>query len=243
MRKPKVTAFLILATAIVAVVAWFSIDSHSSFEYTQCPGGKCPNQKAPAWRPQSPENSTKYPAVVHVNFQWERQTVALGSGFVADRDADRNTAVVITCAHGYKPLMNIEVVTQDGRAFMGKILGVDMANDLLIVQIKDPGITPLVIAENVPNIGDKAVMVGFPGMNTIAKVSEGKVTGWYSPADEPTENYVETSCEAEHGCSGGPVLNDKDEVICTVTGTFGGSTCVGPCLAKTLHLVKCKEVQ
>ena len=234
----------------LVVVAFLSIQSFAQCGPGGCPGG-CPSKrgqqtpswkpKAPAWRPKSNENEVQLPAVVHVNFQWENETIAMGTGFIADEDKDRNVAVVITCAHGYKPLMNMEVVTQDGRAFKSKLLGVDMVQDLLIIQIADPGITPLVISSSLPEVGDKVYMAGFPRGGEYYG-SNGVVEGWYNPEGSNGDNYLATTCDAQPGCSGGPVLNTKGEVVLTVTGAFGGHKCVGPCLAKTLHLVTCSEM-
>ena len=235
-KRSTGTAAIILAVTCIQVL----------HIYGQCPGGQCPSgqcpKSPPAWRPKSPENSMQCPAVVHVNFQWQGETIAMGSGFIADEDKDRNVAVVVTCAHGYKPLMNMEIVTQDGRAYKSKLLGVDPIQDLLIVQISDPGITPLVVAAELPSIGDRVYMAGFPRGESFYG-SWGKVEGWYNPEGSNGDNYVATTCDAQPGCSGGPVMNEKSEVVATVTGTFGGHSCVGPCLAKTLHLVRCENVQ
>jgi S1-C subfamily serine protease len=239
MKTWKIFAFTVVAMLALVISA-----------LAQCPGGKCPSGQCPgippSWNPSKPQyqapqgDQSQYPAVVHVNFQYAGRTMAMGTGFIADRDVRVHTAVVITCAHGYKALMSIQIVTQDGQRLDSNVLCVDSVNDVCIVQISDPGITPMVIADHAPKIGDQVFMNGFAEGTRFMR-TEGKVTGWFSPEENKSaSNFVSTSCEVIQGCSGGPIVNSAGEVVATVTGQFDG--CVGPCLAKTLQLLKVKTV-
>jgi S1-C subfamily serine protease len=208
------------------------------------PIGPSINQhKAPSWRPVTPENSNQYPSVVHIRCQWDGHDVALCSGFIADRDQDRNCAIVITCAHGYMPLMQLLVVTHDGRKFESSLLCVDTVNDLVILQIQDPGINPMEIESTAPKIGDKVYAVGFKGRETKLSGSWGEVKGDYQVKDGEKSSYLSTTCVVNHGQSGGPVLSASGRVLMTITGTFRGFSCVGPVLNKSLQNAKCKALQ
>ena len=226
--------------------------SLSAASLAQCPGGNCPNgrcipkwnPKTPAWKPVAPpERPAQFPAVVHLISQFEGETQSLFSGFIADRDQSNGTAIVVTCAHGYKALMSITVITQDGRKFVSEVLAVDSVQDLCIVRISDPGIPPLEISDSIPKAGDRLYMAGFPGQETVLMGSWGTMVDWYSPDTSGINSFLNCTCQCKSGCSGGPIMNDKGQVVATVTGHFtkDGNT-TGPCLAKTLGLIECKPM-
>ena len=199
----------------------------------------CQSQtKHPSWTPKTKENSYKYPAVVHCYLGWGEELYGQCTGFIADRDQDRDVATIITCAHGYKALSEIYIKTQDGRSFKSKIVYIDPIRDLCIIQIKDPGITPIEIEDQEPYIGDKVRMVGFDRSSVTLTISEGKTIEWYAPDSELYSDYISSDCDAQPGCSGGPVLSSSGKVLFTVTGHFGNGSCVGPVLSRTLKSVK-----
>jgi serine protease Do len=146
-------------------------------------------------------------------------------------------AIVVTCAHGYNALNDVVVLTQDGRSFQSNVLGVDTLHDIMVVRIQDPGITPMMITKEVPEVGDKLFMAGFAGgqfsgFKGLAGVMEKVV----SPSKNGESNFLAASFIATPGCSGGPILNARGEVVSIVTGS--GENTVGPILALTFKYVK-----
>lgn len=199
----------------------------------QCPGGMCPVQQLqPAFLPSAVQQpaACPYPAMVKVAFVYpDKSGMECGSGTIVDRLKD--TAIVLTCAHGYKALMTVRVELQDGRRYDASILGVDSVNDLCIVAIRDPGVQPMQIADAPPTAGDKLFAAGFSGGQRYMG-TWGTLSGWVSPARDGGQTFLQTTCRTEQGCSGGPILDSTGRLVGTVTGSISGA--FGPCLAKTL---------
>lgn len=240
----------------VLLVAWLAasavVFTAVNIAKAQCGPNGCPTRQS--WEPQQqskmpqarrsqprqearPSQPCPYPAIVIVDFllPGNSSEMATGSGFIADRNKEDGSAIVVTCAHGYKAMMTVHVRTQDRRTFAADVLGVEATQDLCILRIADPGIKPLNIAEEAPEIGDRVFMAGFAkGKYFLGKW--GSMSKWVSPSSNGDPTFLETTCQSIEGCSGGPILNTQGRVVATVTGNAGG--CIGPCLSKTLPLVK-----
>lgn len=241
-----------MVRALVTSLALLCIAGSS---FAQCPGGNCGQSQftRPAGMYGTPAsyggvvqiNDLATPPTVRSNAVPKCQYAALvrvlfitpgdqeqevGSGFIADRLGEN--AVVVTCAHGYKTLKRVRVDLQDGRQFDAAVIGVDAIKDICVCVIRDPGIAPLVMANDPPKAGEKLYMAGFPGGNRYLG-TWGVANGWVSPSQAFKDTFLSTTCHVESGCSGGPILNERGEVVAIVTGSMmGGST--GPCLQKTL---------
>jgi hypothetical protein len=170
----------------------------------------------------------QYPGLVRTDFinGGER---AVGSGFIVD--TEDATAIVLTCAHGYKALMTVEVLTQTGQRFAAEVLGVHPINDLCVLLIANPGLPPMRIGMTPPKIGDRIYMAGFAGGKTF-NGSWGAISQWVQPQKNGPATFIETTCRTAEGCSGGPLLAADGSVIGLVTGN--PQACIGPCLAMTL---------
>jgi thioredoxin 1 len=176
----------------------------------------------------------QYPALVAVDFFGTR--LECGTGFVADRDERTKTAVVVTCAHGLSGDCRVEVRTQDDQRLAAKIVAVNVPEDLCVLLVADPGVEPMVVSRRLPVAGARLYCAGFAHrtayMGTWGKfngfVTSGKVSG----------GFVEATCRAEQGCSGGPILDESGEVVATLTGSNDASV-IGPCLSKTLGALEC----
>ena len=246
MKRIIAAAFAILFFAST-VCAWGG--SSGGCPTGGCPSGGCPSQpRSPGngmlpTRPQKPSNiqESQFPALVKVHFGAD----AMGSGFIADRIQINKTAIVVTCAHGYRLGMQITVETQDGRTFPTSLVGVDSARDVVVLQMDDPGITPMKIASEIPRAGEKLLMIGY-AQGTAFIPSVGVFEGWTGLEKNAGDCYIRATCDSQPGCSGGPILNSNGEVVATVTGRMmenGRQHLIGPCLAKVLKEIPLKEIQ
>ena len=225
-----------------------------------CPGGGCGPGGCPnSNRPKPPNGGrhsdgglpevrrSDYPAVVIIHNMSDGTPTSLVSGSIVDRDEDADTEIVLSCAHGYEMGCTEEVVTQDGRHFQSEILCIDKQRDLMVLKIEDTGIDPMAIEMDAPTKGDMVTMIGF---------AEGRVlvgaTGILTDT-EGMDDFLSTTCDVWHGCSGGPILNSQGKIIATVTGGMGEQgqgmiasgplkDCIGPNLSKTLNRIKVRSM-
>jgi thioredoxin 1 len=202
--------------------------------------------------PAKPSGECPYPAMVLVAYI-EGNTAMVGSGTVVDET--QTASVVITCAHGYTALSQIEVTSQSGKRYAGEILAIDTVQDVCVIRTAKIGVKPMRIAAKFPEKGESVWMAGFAG-GTRFLCTQGIVKGYVSPSKNGRNSFLNTSCQSEQGCSGGPFLNKDAEIVATVTGggqiesiksgklrTRPANDSLGPCLSVVLPALKCKELK
>lgn len=116
------------------------------------------------------------------------------------------------------------------QAYLGKIVGDDAANDIAIIQITDTDFKPEMHAKLAPDYklrrGMRVYAVGNPGIEFGNSITEGIIS-----APERTVDFgggmvfkmFQHSASTIGGNSGGSILNDKGELIGTVTGGLRGA--------------------
>jgi serine protease Do len=123
----------------------------------------------------------------------------------------RPEGIVLTAAHVVGlPRERVVVQFQDGRAVMGQVLGVDLGNDLALVQLNDRGPWPyLDLATNpVFSRGQWCAAAGHPGGFDLDRGLVFRV-GRILHAGA----LLRTDCELIGGDSGGPLVDMKGQVI------------------------------
>ena len=131
---------------------------------------------------------------------------AHGSGTIV-----RPEGIVLTAAHVVGlPRELVVVHFQDGRAVMGHVLGVDLGNDLALVQLDERGPWPyLDLAQDAKfSRGQWCAAAGHPGGFDVERGVVFRV-GRILHAG----GLLRTDCELIGGDSGGPLIDMKGQVI------------------------------
>jgi S1-C subfamily serine protease len=142
------------------------------------------------------------------------------------RIASNGTGFFVT-ADGYA-VTNNHVVRGDRRFFVllgGRelpltVIDRDPANDLALVKVA-AAVRPIPIAGAVPAKGDDVTVLGFPiadRMGTEQKATFGRVNALSGVRDDP--RLLQIDAPVQPGNSGGPLLNNRGEVVGVVTATF-----------------------
>ena len=147
---------------------------------------------------------------------------SIGSGTLLG--GDRRASVVITCWHIFKQEGpgEILVLFADGPSgYRGRLAGHDVAWDLAAVVIAPPeGRTPAVLAQRWPRPGEAVSFAGFSsGGRYLA--SAGRVTGYVRTGATRSNHTLQLTGAAREGDSGGPVFNDRGELVAVLWGTDG----------------------
>lgn len=143
------------------------------------------------------------------------QPRGLGSGFVIDKEGH-----IVTNYHVVEDADTVQVVfSDDTNPVEAKVLGSDPSTDLAILQVDTDGraLTPIPLGDSdsvVP--GDTAIAIGNPfGLDRT--ITEGIVSAIQRSIRAPDgfriENVIQTDAAINSGNSGGPLLNDRGEVI------------------------------
>lgn len=169
-----------------------------------------------------------------VNISTERQTVsdnedidnvmlepalsgreALGSGFFIRSDGH-----ILTNAHVINKAKKITVITNNGKTFDAKIVGVDTPSDLAVLKIsgKSKNGQPETFKHikfgnaDKARIGDKVLTFGNPyGLGV--SVSQGIISAKSRNIGLNEQQYIQTDAAINQGNSGGPMFNLAGEVI------------------------------
>jgi len=131
----------------------------------------------------------------------------LGSGFVVSDDGR-----IVTNIHVIRDAKQATVVAADGREFKDvEVMAVDPAQDLAVLRIGAHGLKPLALGDSsTAKPGDHVVAIGHPlGLGNT--VSDGLVSA--IRAVTPQRTMLQISAPISPGSSGGPVFNDRGEVI------------------------------
>jgi S1-C subfamily serine protease len=179
---------------------------------------------APAYDAEEQNNIAIYkkvlPSVVNITsttlvFDFFYGTVpqqGQGSGFILDKAGHilTNYHVVEGANRG------VEVMLSNKRRYPARVVGVDKAHDLALLQIDAPELQPVTLADSSQlNVGQKVYAIGNPfglsGTMTRGIISAIRPIG--SENGGRIEDAIQTDAAINPGNSGGPLLNSSGEVI------------------------------
>jgi S1-C subfamily serine protease len=150
----------------------------------------------------------------------------IGSGFIID---DRGH--ILTNHHITAGSREIEVALTDGRAFEGKLVGSDPANDLAVVKIDAHDLPVAELGNsNELRVGQTVIAIGNPfGLAGGPSVTVGVVSALdrHILAERVYENLIQTDASINPGNSGGPLLDLTGRVIGINTANIPGAQGIG----------------
>jgi len=134
-----------------------------------------------------------------------------GSGFILDKEGH-----ILTNNHVIADAQQVEVTLYDKHKFKAKVIAVDKAHDLALIQINAPNLVPAVLSDSSNiTVGQKVYAIGNPfglsGTMTTGIISA--IRSFYGPNRTPIDNAIQTDAAINPGNSGGPLLNSRGDVI------------------------------
>ena len=154
----------------------------------------------------------------------QRQTSALGSGFIINEDG-----IVITNNHVIQGASDIFVRVNGDQDYKAEVLGADAGMDIAVLKIdSDEKFKPVKFGNSdKARIGDWVIAIGNPfGLG-------GTVTAGIISARNRSiglsryEDYIQTDASINQGNSGGPLFNMNGDVIGINTAILGQSGSIG----------------
>ena len=154
----------------------------------------------------------------------ERQSSALGSGFIIDENG-----IVITNNHVIQGADDIIVRVNGDKEFKAKVLGADPLSDIAVLKLEtEEKFQPVKFGDSdKARIGDWVIAIGNPfGLG-------GTVTSGIISARNRSigltryEDYIQTDASINQGNSGGPLFNMDGDVIGINTAILGRSGSIG----------------
>jgi hypothetical protein len=150
--------------------------------------------------------------------KWEEAIGAsTGSAFVVSSDG-----YLVSCAHCVEGTNKLEVHLGD-RTFQGQVVATDAKNDLALIRVPARGLPVVPLADSGRvQLAEEVRAVGYPHSDILGasvKVTQGSVSGILK--DEET-NLFQVDAAVNPGNSGGPLINERGEVIAVVTAKLIG---------------------
>ena len=155
----------------------------------------------------------------------ERSYQTSGSGVIISEDG-----YVITNNHVVQDAETINVVLNDKRSFVARLVGNDPSSDLAVIKIEADGLEPLQFGNSDEvKIGEWVLAVGNPFTAGIvsAKARNINILG-NKMSNAPIESFIQTDAAVNPGNSGGALVNLKGELvgintaIASSTGSYTG---------------------
>ena len=154
-----------------------------------------------------------YPSVVLLtSYNDKGSQVSQGSGFFINAKGD-----IITNRHVINGSFRIDVKTSDGiKLKIKKVLAEDRESDIVKISVErlPNKITPLKCSTNIPQPGQKILVIGSP-LGLEKTVSEGIVSAIREI--EPFGKILQVTAPISPGSSGSPVLDKNGDVIGIIT--------------------------
>lgn len=142
-----------------------------------------------------------------------------GSGFLVEKDGKK---YVITNAHVVEMVStepeSLFIFTYDREKYEVRVLGGDSFYDIAVLEILDPlkdNVNTLAFATEEARIGEKVFAIGNPGGDYPYTVTDGIVSAKNRVRGGLTGKFgfLQTTATVIWGNSGGPLINERGEVV------------------------------
>ena len=154
----------------------------------------------------------------------ERQSSALGSGFIIDEEG-----IVVTNNHVIEGAEDIVVQVNGEKKFKAKVIGADPLSDIAVLKIESKEkFFPVSFGDSdKARIGDWVIAIGNP-FGLGGTVTSGIISARNrSIGLSRYEDYIQTDASINSGNSGGPLFDMNGDVIGINTAILGRSGNVG----------------
>ena len=140
-----------------------------------------------------------------------QQQQGQGSGFIT-----RSDGVVLTNAHVVEGASEVTVTLPDGRSLPGKVLGGDPVTDVAVVKVTASRLPVAPLGDSASlRPGEWAIAIGNPlGLdNTVTAGIISAIQRTNAVGEGQRVPYIQTDAAVNPGNSGGPLINDRGQVI------------------------------
>ena len=163
-----------------------------------------------------------------------------GTGIVVD-----SNGYILTNSHVISDgeAKKVNVLFNDGSSIDGNVVWYDSQLDLAVVKVNKTGLTPAELGDSDKvSIGDISIAIGNPlGLELQRTVTQGIISGLdrtIKTESATMTGLIQTDASINSGNSGGPLLNEKGQVI----GINTAKTSEGESLGFAIPINQAKEI-
>lgn len=148
------------------------------------------------------------------------QVAGQGSGVIISKDGYIITnAHVVQSSDARMPIQKIEIVLNDEKTYIAKLLGADTKSDLAVLKIDAPNLTPAKLGDSTKlEVGETVIVIGNPsGLTFAGSLTQGVISAVnreVSMSDSgETMKFIQTDAAINPGNSGGAMVNQFGQVV------------------------------
>jgi S1-C subfamily serine protease len=152
--------------------------------------------------------------------QEKKQILSIATGFIFG-----SSGYILTNYHVVRGAKSIKIKYQNGEKVKAEVIIKDSQNDIAFLKPKSiPKIRTINLSladSSSVMLGDKVFTLGYPIANILGenlKYSEGVINSLSGVSDDP--KVFQISIPTQHGNSGGPLFNERGEVIGIVSSSL-----------------------
>jgi serine protease DegS len=149
----------------------------------------------------------------------------LGSAVIVSSDG-----YLLTNNHLIRDAVTIQVLLQDGRATLAKVVGTDPDTDLAVLKVDIPDLPTMRLrSDDGLRVGDVVLAIGNPfGVGQTVTMGIVSATGRHQIGVSAFEDFIQTDAAINPGNSGGALIDAHGRLIGINTAIFsGGSEGIG----------------
>jgi S1-C subfamily serine protease len=138
-----------------------------------------------------------------------------GSGFIISSDG-----YAITNNHVIEGNKVVTVILSNGLSLEAEVIRTDEKTDVALIKIQGKGFKSISLNLNEVGVGSNIMAIGTPGKKELGQtISKGIISG-----KRQIENnlFLQTDVSISPGSSGGPAINEQNEVIGIITSKLIG---------------------
>lgn len=129
-----------------------------------------------------------------------------GSGFIVSKDG-----YVLTNQHVIGDSKIVRLKFQSGLEINADVVSINRGRDIALLKAGHDGSTPLPFKPQIPSLGDTVYAIGTPKDLKLGQtVTKGTVSGFRTISGF---NFIQSDAAVNPGNSGGPLIDDKGNVI------------------------------
>ena len=173
-------------------------------------------------------------------FSIPTESEGVGTGIVVD-----SNGYILTNSHVISDgeAKKVNVLFNDGSSIDGNVVWYDSQLDLAVVKVNKTGLTPAELGDSDKvSIGDISIAIGNPlGLELQRTVTQGIISGLdrtIKTESATMTGLIQTDASINSGNSGGPLLNEKGQVI----GINTAKTSEGESLGFAIPINQAKEI-
>jgi len=177
-------------------------------------------QLARNWKPTNKIRTAESPPSTPQPPKSKDVAIATGTGFLFG-----SQDYIITNYHVVKGTSEVTVKFLNGESINAEVVARDIQNDIAVLKLtKSPSFQSREMKfgdSSMVRMGDKVFTIGYPSINIMGfkpKYTEGVISAVTGIKDNPT--VFQTTVPIQPGNSGGPLFNEKGEVVGLTTSSL-----------------------